>query len=268
MTPQVFSIFSALVEERLGLAYGLDDKGLFEAKVSMRAVECGFDSALDYYYFLRYDDPQGSEFAALAETLVVNETYFFREYDQLCAVLRDFVQPLIERGQRPRIWSAACATGEEPQSVAMWLDQRGWLDHVDVLASDVSAAALSVAQTGRYRPRSLRQIPADIDPARWIDRQGDALIMTPRIKNAVQWKQLNVLDRAALSQLGTLDVVLCRNMLIYFRDDVVRRVVSHLQERLKPGGALLVGVSESLMRFGTGLICEERHGAFIYRKAA
>jgi chemotaxis protein methyltransferase CheR len=76
-----------------------------------------------------------------------------------------------------------------------------------------------------------------------------------------------LIDRAAIEAMGEMDLVVCRNVLIYFRDEMVRRVVGHLAERLRPAGALLVGVSESLMRFGTGLDCQEHDGVFFYRKA-
>jgi chemotaxis protein methyltransferase CheR len=267
MTPQVFAILSGLIEERLGLFYALADKALFESKISGRALELGFDSALDYYYYLRYDDPNGTELALLTETLVVNETFFFREFDQLEAVLSRFVVPLIEAGVRPRIWCAACSTGEEPSTIAMWLAERGLLGAVELIASDISAAALEVARAGRYRLRSLRQIPKGVDPSHWIENDRGTLVLSARIREAIQWRKLNLLDDAAVRELGELDVVLCRNLLIYFRDDVVRRVVTQLTERLKPDGVLLVGVSESLMRFGTRLRCEEHDGAFVYRKA-
>jgi chemotaxis protein methyltransferase CheR len=267
LTPQVFAILSGLIEERLGLFYALADKSLLENKLSTRALELGFDSLLDYYYYLRYDDPDSAEFDQLTEALVINETFFFREYDQLQAVLTHFVAPRIREGARPRIWCAACSTGEEPATVAMWLEAHGMLDSVELIASDISAAALAVAQSGRYRPRSLRQIPAGVTPGRWISEERGALVLQPRIRDAIQWRKLNLLDRAAVSSVSELDVVLCRNLLIYFREDVVRCVVSHLVDQLKPHGVLLVGVSESLMRFGTPLICEEHDGVFVYRKA-
>jgi chemotaxis protein methyltransferase CheR len=267
MTPQVFAILSALIEERLGLWYALADKPLFESKISTRALELGFASALDYYYFLRYDDADGAEFEQLTDTLVVNETFFFRGFDQLQAVLNQFIVPRVKRGERPRIWCAACSTGEEPATIAMWLAERGMLDAVELIASDISSAALAVAQAGRYRARSLRQIPPGVDPSRWLETERGTLVLHPRIRTAIRWQKINLLDEAAVRAIGEVDVVLCRNLLIYFRDEVVRRVVEQLSERLKPDGTLLVGVSESLMRFGTCLSCEERDGVFIYRKA-
>lgn len=266
MTPQVFAILSGLIEEKLGLCYAIADKPLLESKISGRTLELGFDSALDYYYFLRYDDPDDAEFNLLTEALVVNETYFYREYDQLHAVLSSFVLPKIQAGVRPRIWCAACSTGEEPATIAMWLADRGLLDAIELHASDISANALSVAQKGHYRARSLRQIPPGIDPARWIETQGGTLVLSSRIRDAIRWRRLNLLSDSAVEAMADMDIVLCRNVLIYFRDDMVRQVVARLAGRLKPDGVLLVGVSESLMRFGTVVVCEEHSGAFVYRK--
>jgi chemotaxis protein methyltransferase CheR len=267
MTPQVFAILSALIEERLGISYALSDKELLEGKIAERVFDLGCETALDYYYYLRYDDADGAELDALTDALVVNETFFFREYPQVHAVLSRIVVPLIEAGRRPRIWCAACSTGEEPSTIAMWLAERGLLDAVELIASDISSAALAIARAGRYRARSLRQIPPGVDPARWIETDCGTLIVHPRIRAAIDWRKLNVTDAAAVRQLGELDVVLCRNMLIYFREEVVRRVVDQLAERLKPGGVLLVGVAESLMRFGTQLRCEEIDGVFVYRRS-
>ncbi|MET0389448.1 MAG: protein-glutamate O-methyltransferase CheR [Polyangiales bacterium] len=266
MTPPVFSILTDLVEERAGLHYGLSDQSIFESKVSTRALEHGFDSALDYYYLLRYDDPEGHELTRLVEALVVHETYFFREYEQLEVLLTHFVAPVVAAGGRPRIWSAACATGEEPYTIAMWLDAHGLLDAVDILASDISQPALEVAQRARYRHRSLRRSPSGIDPKRWLVEADGTVTVDERLRAAVQWRQLNLLDADAQRSLGQLDVIVCRNVLMYFRSHLIERVVDQLVERLKPSGALLVGVSESLLRFSTRVRCEERDGAFLYRR--
>lgn len=266
MTPQVFAILSGLIEEKLGLSYALADKPLLESKISGRALELGLESALDYYYYLRYDDPDEVEIGQLTEALVVNETFFYREYDQLQAVLSTFVVPKIAAGARPRIWCAACSTGEEPATIAMWLADRGLLDSVELHASDISVTALSVARAGRYRARSLRQVPPGVSPARWIETEGGELVLSSRIRDAIQYRQLNLLSEPAMTTMGDMDIVLCRNLLIYFRDEVVRQVAARLVARLKPDGVLLVGVSESLMRFGAALVCEEHAGAFVYRK--
>lgn len=268
LSPQVFTILASLVEERLGLHYGHAEREVFGYKLSSRAIEAGFFSLLDYYYFLRYDDPDGVELAALTDALVVNETYFFRERAPMEQAIDAVIVPLCERGQRPRIWSAASSTGEEPLTMAMLLAERGLLGQVELLATDISQRALARAQSGVHSRRSLREgYPSDL-AAKYLHRSGEKILVSPVISSAVQFRCVNLLDAAAVAQLGFFDLILCRNVLIYFRDDRTQQVVRQLAGALRPGGVLLVGVSESLLRFGTALLCEERAGSFFYRKGA
>src|SRR3954462_10757075 len=134
LSPQVFAILSALIEERIGIHYSLTDRDILAEKASTRAVEAGFDSLLDYYYFLRYDDDSARELDALIDALVVNETYFFREFDQLLVLVDEFLVPKVAAGARPRLWSAASSSGEEPLTVAMLLAERGCLEKVEIVA--------------------------------------------------------------------------------------------------------------------------------------
>jgi chemotaxis protein methyltransferase CheR len=266
LRPQVFAILSALIEERSGLHYAPADIDIVGDKLSTRAVEAGFESLLDYYYYLRYDDASGAELTALLDALVVNETYFFRELDSLTQLVSDFLGPLVALGRRPRVWCAACSTGEEPLTLAMLLAERGILDHVEIMATDLSTRALARAQAGVFGPRSLRQIPPGGIDERWIVKRAGQILVRDELRRAIHWRRVNLVDRDATAALGVFDAVLCRNVLIYFNDDTVRRVLAGLTAALKPDGALLVGVSESLLRFGTSLLCEERGRVFFYRK--
>lgn len=267
MSPSVFAILTALVEERAGLHYGLDSKDQFTDRVVARAVERGHDSLLDYYYNLRYDDPGGVELQALVESLVIHETYFFRELDQL-EVVTDRLAALTREGRSARVWSAACATGEEPLSLAMLLAERDALEPTHIVATDISNRVLERARAGRHPPRSLRSEPPRRVVEPWLRRERDAVLVRRELIDRIEWRQLNLLDAEAVARLGTFDVILCRNVLIYFEEATGRRVVDQLIERLAPGGALFVGVSESLLRFGTSLSCEEKGGVFFYAKAA
>jgi chemotaxis protein methyltransferase CheR len=266
LSASLFGLLSGLVEERTGLHYEPEDTVLFERKVASRALEAGFTTPIDYYYFLRYDDADRREFDSLVETLVVNETYFFRETEQLCALCDTFVVPQIARGERPRIWCAAASTGEEPLTLAMMLADRGVLEKVTLIASDISGAALAHAHARVYARRSLRVLKDD-QAARWLERVGDTVVVDRALHDAIDWRRLNLLDDAAIGALGVFDAILCRNVLIYFDDDTVRRVTTSLARALAPGGRLLVGASESLFRFGTLLECEERGGSFFYHRA-
>lgn len=276
LSPQLFTILASLVEERLGLHYGLDDVRTFSDKIFDAMADAGFESPLDYYYALRYDDVSGAETEALADALVVNETYFFRELDALRVAASDLVAATIAERGRARIWSAGCATGEEPLTMAMLLADAGLLGNCEIVATDVSRRALARARTGVYGLRSLRALGGEAVPFvrecadRWIVRDagsdGTIARVARPITSAVDYRRVNLLDAEAVAALGVFDLVLCRNVLIYFADDTVQRVVSALGRALDPRGRIVVGASESLLRFGTLLHCEERRGAFFYAK--
>lgn len=265
LSPQVFTILNGLIEERAGLHYRPDDLELLRDKISWRAEQLGFASLLDYYYFLRYDANGPAELDSLVETVVVHETYFFREPDQLRALFHPLLAQRIEQQGGVRIWCAASATGEEAFTLAMILDEAGWLDRARIVASDVSERVIARARRGEFNLRSLRALPAGVE-GRWIRRDGDRVFVDRSLAQAIEWRRVNLIDPAQVGALGRFDAVLARNVLIYFSDDTVRRVVQVLSEALVPGGLLLVGASESLLRYGTSLECEEHGGAFFYRR--
>lgn len=262
---EVFAILSALIEERTGLHYGIEDRTLLCEKLEPRVLERGFDSMLDYYYFLRYDAGADAELAQLIEALVVNETYFFRERAALDLTVNLLMPELMRAGTRPRVWCAACATGEEPYTLAMLLDGAGLLDAVTIVASDISARALARAKEGTYFRRSLRALPPDV-AGRWLIPIENGMRVDQRIARAVDFRRVNLVDDTQVAALGQFDVVLCRNVLIYFSDATIESAVATLSRALRPEGCLFVGASESLLRFESGLVCEERSGSFFYRK--
>ncbi|HLL01840.1 MAG TPA: protein-glutamate O-methyltransferase CheR [Myxococcaceae bacterium] len=260
----VFKFLVELIEQRSGLHYELDDLELLADKLSSRALEAGFDSLYDYYNFLK-NDPRGSaELDALIDALVVHETYFFRETLAL-EVLADEVARRVGEGRRVRLWCAACSTGEEPLTLAMMLHERGVLEDVSLLATDISQRALDRAQRGEHNLRSMRALPLGIEGRYLTVVAGRPQVRSDLIA-AVIWRRMNLMDAEAIAAMGVFDAILCRNVLIYFTDETARRVVDSLTRALVPGGTLLVGTSESLLRFGTALVCEERRGAFFYSK--
>lgn len=274
LSPELFAILAALVERRAGLHYQATDAELLADKIAARADEAGFASLLDYYYYLRYDDPQGAEAAALVDALVVHETYLFREPDGLDALVERLATAVAAK-QRARVWSAACSTGEEPYSVAMLLAERGILDRVDIVASDVSERALQRARAGVVTRRALERSPRRGLAEKYLEpaaAPGGASApdggrrVLPSILQAVRFRRCNLVDIDAYATLGCFDVILARNVFIYFRDETVRRIVDAMAKLLPVGGAVFVGVSESLLRFGTPLACVEQGGVFAYQK--
>jgi len=266
LSPQLFAVFANLVESAAGLHYGPADRELFSSKLIAHAAERGHELLLDYYYRLRYDDPDGGELASLIEALLVHETYLFRELGALIELVDSHLVPVVRARKRARAWSVACSTGEEPYTLAMLLDDRGVLDAVEIVATDISPAAIERARQGKLGRRALRDnYPADL-AARYTEVMAQNRSVVPRIRDAVQFSTANLVAPALLVP-GKFDVILCRNVLIYFKDEQVVRVIQRLADHLAPGGLIAVGVSESLLRFGTKLVCEERGDAFFYRCA-
>lgn len=267
LSPQVFAITAHLIEERTGLRYGPANFDVLAERLSYRATELGLESLLDYYYYLRYDPKGPGELAKLIETLVVQETYFFRELEPV-RVLVDSVIPEMLRDRSPlRIWCAACATGEEAYTLGIFLAEAGLLPHVDLVASDISESGLATARAGTYAGRALRVASEHAQRRHLIELPGGRVRVPEHLRHAITWKHVNLTDREAVAALGVFDIILCRNVLIYFSDDTVCRVAKNLGDVLRPRGWLLVGASESLLRFGTLFSCEERAGAFFYRKS-
>jgi len=275
LSPQLFALLTSIVEDRMGLHYGIDDLTIFSDKVWSRMQEAGFESPLDYYYYLRYDTRGEVELQSLIDVLVVGETYLFREVDALFAAVDTILRPVVEQeGRRARVWSAGCSTGEEAYTLAMLLDEAKILDRVDLVATDVSTRSIRRAHEGIMSPRSLRAVNAAGAPPRIANLAarfvtggtGGTPTMSRAITGAIDFRRDSLLDPAP-SQVE-FDLIFCRNVLIYFRDEVVRDVVATLAKRLRVGGRLAVGASESLLRFGTLLRCEERAGAFFYAKGS
>jgi chemotaxis protein methyltransferase CheR len=260
LSPQVFAITARLIEERAGLHYELANTDLLADRLSERALELGLDSLLDYYYFLRYDEKGAAELSTLIETLVVHETYFFRELEALGVLVDSVVPQLLSARPRLRIWSAACATGEEPYTLGMLLGDAGLLDRVELVASDISEKALAHARSGVYGGRSLRIVPKHARPGHLLPETAGRVRVQDELRHRVAWRRVNLVDPAAVSALGLFDVILCRNVL-------VAQVARNLGDALTRDGWLLVGASESLLRFGTLFKCHERGASFFYRKA-
>ena len=260
--PQVVALLARFVEEHTGLHHADRDRELFAQKLLDHAAERGFASVLELYYELRYDDPDRRGLDALIDTLVVGETSFFRE----ARGLEVWLEPVIARartGERVRVWSAACATGEEPVSIAVILARAGVRDAVEIVASDISARALERARSGTYGRRAHRTIPHGAPPWIWIE--DDRAVVDAELRASIEWRRVNLADEAAVLALGRFDAIACRNVLIYFDDGTIQRVVASLGRALRPGGELLIGASESLLRFGSLFTCVERGGVFLYR---
>jgi chemotaxis protein methyltransferase CheR len=255
-----------LVHERTGLYYDDTRIGQMADRLAPRVANRGFDTFLDYYYFLRYDDASGDEWPSVMDALSVRETYFWREMDQLKAIADIIVPSLAQSLGRPvRVWSVPSATGEEPLTLAMLLDQRGALDLVQIEGSDASPAALAAAASGLYRERAFRSLPPPLR-TRYFRADGTRWRIDPGLAARVTWSRVNLLDTAEVERRARAHVILCRNVFIYFSEGAIKRVVDTFARSMLTPGYLCVGTAESLLRLTDDFDLEQVGGAFMYVK--
>ena len=270
LSDSAFSILRDLIHHRTGLFHDDGKRATLADKLSPRVVECGFDSFLDYYYYLKYDPDADAEWGQVMDALSVQETYFWREVDQVRALV-DVVAPEYFAAGRPeplRIWSAACATGEEPLTIAMALNEAGWFARapIEIYASDASPRAIQNARRGVYRQRSFRSLPPALQ-AKYFTPEGGNWRVAPALHARIRrWSVVNLLAEDEVRRFASVPVIFCRNVFIYFSPDAIRQVVDVFSQRMLAPAYLFVGASESLLRVTTDFELEEVGGAFVYVK--
>lgn len=261
-------LLADVIHERLGLVYEPRRFDMLADRLAPLVLERGFESFLDYYYLLKYDEAATGDWRRVMDALSVSETYFWREIDQLRAVVNEVVPALAAAGAPIRIWSVPCASGEEPLTIAMLLEEAGWFGRaqIEIHASDASPAAIEKARAGRFRERSFRTLPPELR-AKYFTAEGDASIVKPALHRRVtSWTVANLLCEADVAARGRSPIVVCRNVFIYFSAAAIARVVGWLARAMPSRAYLCLGASESLLKLQTGFELEELGGAFVYVK--
>ncbi|HEV2721621.1 MAG TPA: protein-glutamate O-methyltransferase CheR [Thermoanaerobaculia bacterium] len=266
----VFRLLRDAIYKRTGMWFADNSKYLLQKRLSPRARELNFDSFQKYFYFLQYDPRADTEFDQIYDLVTTNETYFFREPAQLTAFTEEIVPDVLSRkgAKKIRIWSAGCSSGEEPYSVAMLLQEAGWYGKAqfEIFASDINQAVLAKARRGHYRENAFRATEPSLRD-RYFTRDADgSWRIHDDIRNRISFGRLNLYDEPRVSLLGHLDVVFCRNVIIYFDDASKRIVVTNFYNRLVEGGYLLLGHSESLISLSTQFKLRHLKNDMVYQK--
>ncbi len=270
LSPDEFRLLRDLIYEQCGLRFEEDAMLLFERRLSDRINALGLSKFGAYYKYLRFNPLGNAELEEVIERLSTKETYFFRQEYQLRA-FRDELLPRISitnrEHRRLHVWSAGCSTGEETYTIAMLILQSGLFSgwEVRVIGSDISKRSVAHARRGVYRPASFRVTPPELRH-RFFSEQADGTHVADEVKKLCHFGQLNLLDHSRAGFVGRVDVVFCRNVLIYFDVKSRRRVIDLLYERLLPGGHLLLGHSESLLNVSTAFELVHLREDLVYRK--
>ncbi len=270
--PVEFRLLRDLIHEHCGIRYRDDLRYLMQRRLAPRLAAHGLPDFGAYHRFLRYDASRRAELEAAAEALTTNETYFFREPEQLRSFSGEILPALAARNARSRrlrIWSAGCSTGEEAYTVAILVRESGLFEgwDVGVFGCDIARRVLSVARAGAYGEHAFRAT----DPQRvrrWFRPQGGRWVVDESLRALVGFGHMNLLDEATQSAVACADVVFCRNVMIYFDLSARRRVVGSFHRKLAEGGFLLLGHSESLLNVTADFELVQLEHDAVYRKPA
>ena len=270
LSEDVFRLIRDIIKDYCGLYFDDSSRYLIEKRLSRRVKSHHLNDFRDYYRFIRYDKNTEQEFSAIMDVLTVNETYFFREQNQLKAFSEEILGELKETNKDRktlRIWSAGCSTGEEPYTISMLINGmgnfNGW--DIEICGSDINQRVLQVARKGIYRKNSFRTTePYYI--RKYFTEEGGAFQINDSVKKPVNFSYLNLLDPFKTRFLGNMDIIFCRNVLIYFDNASRRRVIENFYNRLVDGGYLLLGHAESLINISTAFHLKHLKNDMVYQK--
>jgi chemotaxis protein methyltransferase CheR len=252
-----------LIHDRTGIFFEDTRLELLLDKLEPLAQLRQCSSFLEYYYALK-DNDQG-EWDRAWEALSVQETYFWREMSQINALVEKIIPAWFQKSSQPfRIWSAACATGEEPYTIALALEEKGFGAHpIEIFASDASPMALEKAQRGIYREKSFRTLSPSLRQ-KYFEPAAGGTKLSGEIMKRVRFARVNLLEAGEISPVARVQVIFCRNVFIYFSRHAIRQTVAMMAARMPSGGHLFVGASESLLRVTTDFEMKDINDAIGY----
>lgn len=270
-----FDLFREFIHEKAGIHFADNKMYLLKNRLAKRMQDIGIKSYKDYFYRVKYDVTM-KEFNQLMNLVTTNETSFFRNPPQLKSFSDEALSQVVQeklsgKGTKTlKIWSAGCSTGEEPYTLAILVLEHlkstiGW--NVEIIACDISEGVLAAARRGVYNEVTLRTTPPNIKERYFTQNDGKYHII-PEVKKLVRFGHLNLNDSRKLSIYSDMDFVFCRNVMIYFSDEVKKQIIRGFYNALKPGGYLYIGHSESLHGISKAFKLVYFKSALVYHKEA
>lgn len=262
------------IYKQSGIYIADNRKYLLENRLANRLKELNLKSFAEYYNFLQYDTGKLQELNRLFEVVTTNETSFYRNPPQLQVfqdrVLKEVIEKQRKLGTKKlRIWSAGCSTGEEPYTLGIILHEVlkaeivAW--DIRITANDLSEAVLTAARAGIYNDYTLRTTPKEL-VARYFTEEAGKFRIKPEVKRLVTFGQINLSDKLMLKRVDRSQIVFCRNVIIYFDDEMKKNVIGTFYDNLLPGGYMLIGHSESLHNISRAFKPKHYPGAIVYQK--
>lgn len=249
--------FISKIKKKTGIDLSLYKEAQMKRRLTSLYEKKGFRNFLDYYTAIHNDSELLNEFL---DRMTINVSEFYRNAQRWDVLEKKIFPMLLAQNKKLKIWSAACSTGEEPYSLAMVLSSHVPLMDISILATDLDAGVLERAKVGLYQERSLKEVPKNILDKYFVN-QGHHYQVKDEIKRTVQFKQQNLLGD---SYGSGYDLIVCRNVMIYFTEEAKDQIYSDFSKALRPGGILFVGSTEQI--FNPSKYGFESEETFFYRK--
>lgn len=266
-----FQKFREFFYRKTGIQFDDNKRYFVDKRLQDRIAQTRSNSFREYFANLRFS-AAATEMQELVNSMTVNETYFFREAYQFDCMVNSLLDEVVRHkkpGSRVRIWSVPSSTGEEPYSIAIYLLERWPLINsydVEILSSDIDTQVLELAQRGVYSQRSVANLPKPYLKKYFSPLRDNEWQISRDLVDAVSFSRVNLTNAADTAQFRNIDIVFCRNLLIYF-DDISRRVAAEaMYEAMAPGGFVCLGHSESMSRITSLFSVRRFPDAMVYQK--
>ncbi|WP_139994701.1 MULTISPECIES: CheR family methyltransferase [Paenibacillus] len=253
-----FAQFIVRIKQKTDIDLSQYKEAQMKRRLTTLRMKHGFPTFEEYWKAIEQNRSMLNEFL---DRMTINVSEFWRNPSRWDILQKRFFPEMLAATNRLKVWSAACSTGEEPYTLAMILSELGALDRATLLATDLDSNVLQRAMEGSYLERSLRDVPPTCRQ-KYFKQADGAYLISDTLKKFIQFKQQNLLHDAFDS---SFDLIVCRNVMIYFTEEAKHLLYHKFSKALKPGGLLFVGSTEQI--FSPAQYGFETADTFFYRKS-
>ena len=252
-----FTQFKARIKQKTDIDLSQYKEAQMKRRLTTLRMKHGFQTFEDYWKAIEQNKSLMNEFL---DRMTINVSEFYRNPSRWEVLQKRFFPEMLQESQRLKVWSAACSTGEEPYTLAMILSELGALQRTSLLATDLDSNVLRKAMEGSYLERSLRDVPSACKQKYFKPADG-AFLVSDQLKSHIQFKQQNLLHDTFDH---SFDLIVCRNVMIYFTEEAKHVLYHKFSKALRPGGLLFVGSTEQI--FSPAAYGFETADTFFYRR--
>lgn len=253
-----YNHFIEQIKRKTGIDLSLYKEGQMKRRLTSLYEKKGYSNFKEYYQLLEKNQEELIEFL---DRMTINVSEFYRNYKRWEILEKKILPELLKHNKRPKVWSAACSTGEEPYTISMVISNFMPLNEIRVKATDIDSNVIARAKLATYQERSLQEVPAEVKQ-RYFKEQDGLFRVCEEIKRTVSFHKQNLLSDPF--EPGH-DLIVCRNVLIYFTEEAKEQLYHKFSNALKKGGILFVGSTEQIFqpaKYGLEVV-----DTFFYRKA-